>query len=114
VLTVKLQFPISDDQVRKFHFYDGGIVREGGCFAGKLYEVVACFYVTHRLQAYSLACGLAERGNAVIISEDEQHYRIWLDLRSAASRQRRRSTESMVKTHSPQPVSARAPHLVKI
>lgn len=74
---------ISEQQLVVFNFYLGDTVLEGMRYQNELYGLVCQVDVQNQLEAYSLACALRLQGGPVVVSTHQQHYKIWISLRSS-------------------------------
>ncbi|WP_075598529.1 hypothetical protein [Leptolyngbya sp. 'hensonii'] len=74
---------ILDEQlVHRFNFYFEGNIRQGMRHGCRLYGLVEQFNSRHRLNAYQLACELAEQGLPIVVTVSGSSYRVWLGLDS--------------------------------
>jgi hypothetical protein len=79
---------VSEAQIQAFKFYDRGSVHQAATITNQLYELVGRFDRDKRDRAYSVASGLSIQGQDVVVSVGD-HYKLWLNLTSKASRCRR-------------------------
>ncbi|HEY9645570.1 MAG TPA: hypothetical protein V6C88_04325 [Chroococcidiopsis sp.] len=72
---------VSQDLIQPFKFWHGD-VRLGMRYADELYTHVRSYAVSARLDAYELACSLAQNGSRVCVACSPWRYTIWISLRS--------------------------------
>lgn len=72
---------VSQSLIQPFKFWHGDI-RLGMRYTDELYTYVRSYPVSQRLDAYELACSLAQNGSRVCVACSPWRYTIWLSLRS--------------------------------
>lgn len=72
---------IDEKLVPLFKYWNDGI-QEGMCYRGELYAHVRSYYPKERLQAYELACEMAQKGVETCVTCSKLRYAVWVNLRS--------------------------------
>ncbi|MBD2104049.1 hypothetical protein [Leptolyngbya sp. FACHB-261] len=70
---------VSEDAIDPFNISGGTVIAQGMYFASTPYQLVSVFSSTKKLLAHALGCRLLRKGLKVVISESENHYRVWAD-----------------------------------
>nr|WP_290226537.1 hypothetical protein [Trichocoleus desertorum] len=74
---------ISETLIHYFTFVGSdGCLRQGMRNGGQLYSYVASFPIACQNQAYALAYGLSEYHQQVVITDSDNGYNVWKELRS--------------------------------
>jgi hypothetical protein len=77
-------FPVVvyEHTVHVFSFYHNDAIQQAMSHQTKLYRLVGAFSVQQRSQAYTVGCHLSHHGGETVITVSQQHYKVWVDLRS--------------------------------
>ncbi|MEP0872507.1 hypothetical protein NDA01_22070 [Trichocoleus desertorum AS-A10] len=74
---------ISETLIHYFTFVSpDGCLRQGMRSGGQLYSYVASFPAACQNQTYALAYGLSEYGQQIVITNSDNGYNVWKELRS--------------------------------